>query len=146
MDWDPALGEASPVFLRNHPSAFAESGFVSTAIAEGVAACTMLVCARHSLVCILQLGVAFNSVGKRSLIWDCQHVNKNLRKRKFKMETLQREGRTLFERSNFGFDTVTCQLHPALCAGSTVCYVSGTLKQQLDPATMTWSRECFKLC
>ena len=23
MDWDPALSEASPVFLRNHPSAFA---------------------------------------------------------------------------------------------------------------------------
>ena len=102
MDWDPALGEAPPIFLQNHPSAWAESAFVTTAIAEGVAACTMRVCARSDLICILPLGVAFNSAGKRRLIWDGRHVNKNLRKRKFKMETLQREGRTLFERSHFG--------------------------------------------
>ena len=102
MDWDPALGEASPIFLKNHPSALAESGFVTSAIADGVAARTMRVCARSALICILPLGVAFNSVGKRRLIWDGRHVNKNLRKRKFKMETLQREGRSLFERSHYG--------------------------------------------
>ena len=62
----------------------------------------MRVCARSALVCILPLGVALNSVGKRRLIWDGRHVNRNLRKRKFKMETLQREGRSLFERSHYG--------------------------------------------
>ena len=57
---------------------------------------------REDLVCILPLGVAYNSVGKRHLIWDGRHVNEHLRKRKFQMETLQREGRSLFERSVFG--------------------------------------------
>jgi hypothetical protein len=39
---------------------------------------------------------------KRRLIWDGRHVNHHLRKRPFRMETLQREGRALFERSCFG--------------------------------------------
>jgi hypothetical protein len=70
----------------------------------------MRVCARSALVCILPLGVALNSVGKRRLIWDGRHVNRNLRKRKFKMETLQRKGRSLFERAT----TAEPQLFPAL--------------------------------
>ena len=102
MDWDPALGEAIPVFLRNHPSAFEEAAFVTAAIAAGVAARTMRAVPRDSLKCILPLGVAVNSAGKRRLIWDGRHVNRNLRKRKFRMETLQREGRQLFERSLYG--------------------------------------------
>jgi hypothetical protein len=102
MAWDPALGEASPIFLKNHPSALAESGFFISAIADCVVVSTMRVCARSALVCILSLGVAFNSVGKRRLIWDGRHVNKNMLKRKFKMETLQREGRSLFESSHYG--------------------------------------------
>jgi hypothetical protein len=58
MDWDPALGEVSPIVLKNHTSALAESGFVTSAIADGVVARTMRVCARSALVCILPLGVA----------------------------------------------------------------------------------------
>ena len=102
MDWDPALGEAIPIFLRNHPSAFEEAAFVTAAIAAGVTARTMRAVPRDSLKCILPLGVAVNSAGKRRLIWDGRHVNRNLRKRKFRMETLQREGRQLFERSLYG--------------------------------------------
>ena len=102
MDWDPDLGPAAPAFLRNHPSALAEAAFVSGAIATGVLARTMRVCDRSDLICILPLGVAFNSAGKRRLIWDGRHVNANLRKRPFRMETLQREGRALFERSHYG--------------------------------------------
>lgn len=102
MDWDPELGPAPPAFLRNHPSAYAEATFVADAIAAGVAARTMRVCARTDLICILPLGVAINSALKRRLIWDGRHVNRNLRKRPFRMETLQREGRALFERSSFG--------------------------------------------
>ena len=102
MDWDPQLGPAPPAFLRNHPSAFAEAGFVAAAITTGVAARTMRTCTRDELRCILPLGVAFNSAGKRRLIWDGRHVNSHLRKRPFRMETLQREGRSLFERSQYG--------------------------------------------
>ena len=93
MDWDPVKGPAPPAFLRNHPSALAEAAFVLDAILSGVAA---------ELICILPLGVAFNSAGKRRLIWDGRHVNRHLRKRPFRMETLQREGRALFECRSFG--------------------------------------------
>ena len=102
MDWDPEMGPAAPTFLRNHPSALAEAAFVAEAIAAGVAARTMRACSRDELICILPLGVAFNSAMKRRLIWDGRHVNRHLRKRPFRMETLQREGRALFERSSHG--------------------------------------------
>ena len=102
LDWDPAKGPAEPVFLRNHPSARAEAVFVSGAIAAGVLARTMRVCSRSELKCILPLGVAFNSAGKRRLIWDGRHVNANLYAHPFRMETLQREGRALFGRSHYG--------------------------------------------
>ena len=102
MDWDPARGPATPAFLRNHPSALAEAAFVAEAIAAGIAARTMRACSRDDLICILPLGVAFNSAMKRRLIWDGRHVNRHLRKRPFRMETLQREGCALFERSNHG--------------------------------------------
>jgi hypothetical protein len=105
MDWDPALGEESPIFLKNHPSALEERGLITSAIADCMAASTITVCSRSALVCILPLGVAFNSVGERRLIWDRRHVNKNLLKCKFKMETFQREGRSLFERSQNGGGT-----------------------------------------
>jgi hypothetical protein len=101
-EWDPTMGPAPPTFLRNHPSAFAEVQFVSDAIATGVATGTMRTCSRAELTCILPLGVAYNSAGKRRLIWDGRHVNKHLRKHRFRMETLQREGRSLFERSHYG--------------------------------------------
>jgi hypothetical protein len=102
MDCDPEMGPAPPAFLRNHPSALAEAAFVTEAIAAGVAARTMRACFRDELRCILPLGVAFNSALKRRLIWNGRHVNRHMRKRPFRMETLQREGRALFERSSFG--------------------------------------------
>ncbi len=101
MDWDPEQGPAPPAFLCNHPSALAEATFVAEAIAAGVTAHTMWACSSEELICILQPGVAFNSALKLCLIWDGQHVNHHLRMRPFCMETLQREGRTLFERSSF---------------------------------------------
>ena len=70
-DWDPSLGEAQPVLIRNRPSAFEEAVFVTAAVASGVAARTMRAFPRDSLKCILLLGVAFNSAGKRSLPWHC---------------------------------------------------------------------------
>ena len=55
------LGEPPPfVFLKSHLSELAESGFVTSAIAEGVPSSTMLVlvCARSA-----------RGVAKRRLIW-----------------------------------------------------------------------------
>jgi hypothetical protein len=63
MDWDPTLGEESPIFLKNHPLALAESGFVTSAISPHV----------HPppLGCIQQRG-------QEMLIWNGRHVNKKL--------------------------------------------------------------------
>ena len=84
------------------PLGHAEAVFVAGAIAAGVLARTMQVCSRSDLICILPLGVAINSAGKRRIIWDGRHVNANPYKRPLRMETLQREGRALFERSHYG--------------------------------------------
>ena len=71
--------------------------YKSGKVAEGVAAETMRCCTRAELTCIPPLGVAVNLAGKLCLIWDGRHV-----RYKFSMETLQREGRALFERSAWG--------------------------------------------
>ena len=59
----------------------------------------MVICPCGDLRCMLPLGVAINAAGKLRLIWYGRHVNRHLPKRKFRMETLQREGHALFERS-----------------------------------------------
>ena len=68
----------------------------------GVAAGIMVACDKSTLRCILPLGVAYNRVGKRRLIWDGQHVNAHLIVKSFRMEPLQKEGRTLFEQCAYG--------------------------------------------
>ena len=75
------------------------SNFVTEKVNEGVALGTMVICPCGDLRCMLPLGVAINAAGKLRLIWYGRHVNRHLPKRKFRMETLQREGRALFERS-----------------------------------------------
>ena len=102
LDWDPKEGIPPPVTLPNKQTALKEAAFVSKAIAEGVAAGVMRPCRRDALTCILPLQVAFNSAGKPRLVWDGTHVNKHLPDVKFRMETLQREGRDLFERAAWG--------------------------------------------
>ena len=113
VDWDPVKGPAPPAFLRkknrNYPSALAEAAFVLDAIpAESFPASPPALRwnapteSHAELICIFPLGFAFNSAGKRRLIWDGRYVNQYLRKRPFHEETLQREGRALFESSSFG--------------------------------------------
>ena len=97
LEWDPATGPPPAVHLANAKSAFENPAFVSAAIAEGVRLGTMAPCARDQLTCIMPLGVAFNSAGKMRLIWDGRHVNRHLPYEPFRMDSLQREGRTLFE-------------------------------------------------
>ena len=78
------------------------SRFVTTAIAAGVTAGIMVACDKSTLRCILALGVAYNRVGKRRLIWDGQNVNAHLVVKSFRMETLQNEGRSLLEQCAHG--------------------------------------------
>lgn len=102
LDWAPDKGPPAAVNLPNTRLAFANREFVSAAIAEGVAAGTMVPCSSADLHCVLPLSVAFNSIGKRRLIWDGRHVNEHLPKVPFRMETLQREGRVLFAGAGWG--------------------------------------------
>jgi len=110
LEWNPATGPRPKCWLQNHKSARDYATFVSEKVAEGVRLDTMLPCEHHELSCILPLGVASNSAGKRRLIWDGRHVNQYLPRQPFHMETLQREGRALFERSHWGG---TCDLSSA---------------------------------
>jgi hypothetical protein len=109
-EWSPETGPPTPCWLSNHPSSGAHTQFVTDKVEEGVRWGTIQQCPSTSLHCILPLGVAVNAVGKRRLIWDGRHVNAFLPKRTFYMETLQREGRALFEKSSWGG---TCDLSSA---------------------------------
>jgi len=102
LEWDPDLGMAPPAHLSNHPSAHSHHAFVTGAVTAGTAASIMQRCCQDDLHCVLPLGVAVNSVSKLRLIWDGRHVNEYLTITKFKMETLQSEGRTLFDSARFG--------------------------------------------
>jgi hypothetical protein len=62
----------------------------------------MCKCSAGELVGILSLGVAFNAMSKRHLIWDSHHVNENLVDVPLSMVTLQWEGQTLFEPCSWG--------------------------------------------
>ena len=110
LEWDTTTGPPPRCILRNHPSANANAAFVSEKVAEGIAWQTMQRCSPNDLHCVLPLGVATNAAGKQRLIWDGRHVNQYLPKVTFHMETLQREGRALFERSAWGG---TCDLSSA---------------------------------
>ena len=102
LEWTPDRGAPRPVRLPNRPTASANAPFVRTAIAEGAAAGTMQPCGPDDVICVLPLQVAFNSADKPRLVWDGSHVNEHLPVEPFRMETLQREGRSLFERAGWG--------------------------------------------
>jgi hypothetical protein len=102
LEWDPRKGPPPAAALPNTRHAFAHRDFVSKAVAEGVTLGTMVPCSASDLHCVLPLSVAVNSAGKLRLIWDGRHVNAHLPKVPFRMETLQREGRTLFRGSEWG--------------------------------------------
>ena len=102
LEWDPTTGPPPAVHLANAKSAYESRDFVLAAIADGVGLGTMAPCARGLLTCILPLGVAVNSAGKKRLIWDGRHVNRHLPFEPFRMDSLQREGRSLFETAGYG--------------------------------------------
>ena len=102
LEWDPVMGPPPPGSFPNSKSVLTAPDFVSAAVAEGVLLGTMAPCSREHLLCVLPLSVAVNSAGKKRLIWDGRHVNRHLPTDKFRMNSLQREGRALFESARFG--------------------------------------------
>jgi hypothetical protein len=101
LEWDEAMGPPAPCLFQNAKSAFTVPEFDSATIAERVSLGTMTPFAREHLLCILPLGVAYNSAGKMRLIWDGSHVNQHLPHELFHMNSLQREGWALFESARF---------------------------------------------
>ena len=124
LEWNPAAGPPPRQWLRNHPSADQHAAFVTDKATEGVTLGTMVACPRSALHRILLLGVAINAAGKLRLIWDGRHVNRHLHKRKFRMETLQREGSALFERSAWGgtVDLSSAYHHVPMAADATAYF------------------------
>ena len=98
----PPLRHSAP----NHNSVNAHSEFVEKAIQAGVLSGAMeeiSPCDVYDrLWCILPLGVANNAEGKLRLIYDARFVNEYVAQRKFKMETLQQQGRHVFAGQLFG--------------------------------------------
>ena len=110
LEWGDG-GEAPSVFQANHPSAMEDPEFKGESIRTGLAQGTMRKVTRDFLRCIQPLGEAVHArTGKKRLIYDARHVNARLVKTKFKMESLQHEGRALFHGCNFGG---TCDLSQA---------------------------------
>ena len=101
IEWESA--PPPPFFALNHGSVLEHHTFVETAIKAGLLSGAMQeVPGRDALRCIMPLGVAANAEGKLRLIYDARFANEFIMKRKFKMETLQRQGRHVFADQLFG--------------------------------------------
>jgi len=110
LEWNDK-GPAPPVSHANHPSAFEDTEFIDESLAAGLAQGTMLEVTKGFLKCIHPLGKAIHArTQKKRLIYDARHVNEHLVKTKFKMESLHKEGRTLFRECDFGG---TCDISQA---------------------------------
>lgn len=102
LEWDDPSKPASPCVLPNHASVYLEKEFTSRTIAEGLASGAMRVMDRSRLTCIVPLGVACNAKGKLRLIWDGRHINSFLKRQKFQIEQLHKQGRSIFAGCAFG--------------------------------------------
>jgi hypothetical protein len=76
--------------------------FTTEAIAKLISQGALQLCKREQLHCILAMDVHVNSEGKQLLIVDARPVNKYELTRKFKCETLTKEGRDIFEGCAYG--------------------------------------------
>lgn len=103
LEWENGADAAPAVediFCRekNHPSTAEHAQFITDTIKEGLRMGTVIEVDESALVCVMALGVAIHSrTKKKRQIFDARHLNKFLKKEKFKMESLHVEGRTLFE-------------------------------------------------
>lgn len=97
-------GPPLPVERNNKAGCYDETnyGFVCEAIKKLRAQGAIRKCTRTELTCVLAMDVHVNSEGKRRLIVDARPVNKFEQRRKFKCESLMKEGRDIFERCKFG--------------------------------------------
>jgi hypothetical protein len=96
-------GPPPPCEMDNHASTDAHGSFVSDALQAALSSGAIACSSRQDLHCVLPLGVAEQkSTGKLRLIFDARFVNEFLAEWKFKMETLQKEGRHIFAGMRFG--------------------------------------------
>ena len=84
----PFMSAPPPYSRPNQPSAFAESGFVDSAIAELLLGGCIKMVAEQPVVCS-PLSVMANGAGKRRLVVNLRHVNHYLKVQKFKCEDLR---------------------------------------------------------
>lgn len=92
-----------PYEAENHASTDEHSGFVHDALRAALSSGAIACASRRELHCVMPLGVAEQKAsGKLRLIFDARYVNDFLAEWKFKMETLQKEGRHIFAGMRFG--------------------------------------------
>ena len=84
----PFMSAPPPYSRPNQPSAFAESEFVDSAIAELLLGGCIKMVAEQPVVCS-PLSVVVNGAGKRRLVVNLRHVNHYLKVQKFKYEDLR---------------------------------------------------------
>ena len=96
--------EGPPARCRrpNQPSCAEHAEFVSGAIREALEMGVISPAPEAALHCIMPLGVVDNGVKKR-LIFNCRRLNKHLAAKKFKFESLGKEGRTVFSGASHGW-------------------------------------------
>ena len=96
-------GPPPPCLFSNKPGCFGSNhAFVCEAIGKLRAQGAICPCRRDQLRCVLAMDVNVNSEGKQRLIVDARPVNTYERKRRFKCETMGREGRDVFDGCRFG--------------------------------------------
>ena len=96
-------GPPPPCSFPNKPGCFGSNyEFTCEAIRKLRAQGAIRPCSRDQLRCVLAMDVHVNAEGKQRLIVDARPVNAYERRRRFKCETMGREGRDVFEGCSFG--------------------------------------------
>ena len=83
--------------LKNHPSCYENEAFTSKAVTDGVAMGAMMEIPEKDAWNIMPIHIDVRSKnGKMRFCHDCKFINRFIKNIKFKMEQLNKEGRTLF--------------------------------------------------
>mmetsp|Transcript_56764 Transcript_56764/g.135506 ORF Transcript_56764/g.135506 Transcript_56764/m.135506 type:complete len:386 (-) Transcript_56764:577-1734(-) len=86
----------------NQPSCTEHASFVSESIRDAIEMGVLSQVPEAALYCVMALGVVVQGP-KRRLIFNCRPLNKHLSTYKFKFESLDKEGRTVFAGASHGY-------------------------------------------
>ena len=101
IEWEDS--PPPPCEFKNKAGCFGDNySFTCEAMTKLLAQGALRKCGREQLHCILAMDVHVNVEGKQRLIVDARPVNRYEKKRKFKCETLGKEGRDIFDGCVFG--------------------------------------------